>query len=582
MASDTLRWLLPCEPGGPRNIRRIEQAVAQFLRDYPAGRIIKASAAWDLPGVDSMQDVLSTEAYWRYWHDGYREADALLARADASLRPVLQPFYHAIAEFALQLTLIRAAAALSGPLLVIAPPLAAKLYRELGFQVLKASSRGSIAGINFARVARAIAAMMRRGTRRDVAVSGAAAARPSATGPIVLIVIDEGISGVNLPSALSVAKTLQDDGRRVMALVSVPHALEALSASGIEVLFAGAPKLSSLGLEKALCWRRYLRLMRRNASGDWNDRALLALIEPRLLAYSVFRWTVDGLLDELDSTSRLAAGLIVNEGTPIGIAALSWLQAHDIPDVGYWPALLGDRPDCDYFPARLHLVYGDQLRDRMLKLGYPPKSVESVGSVNFDRALGRDRTRDEEYVRTQILRGRTKRGKLVVVATECLPRPLDEIGPILEALAAMVDVEIVLKLHPADSVAYYREALAARGMSERVLLVESCALDALLHTADLLICVLSNIIVNAAELGTPTLVVDFGHKRQPLDFVTEGLAKGCFEPSRISESILDILNGPPRDEVIRRLKPVVQRFNQGADGRSALRVAQRVSSLIRN
>jgi hypothetical protein len=595
------RLILPCEPALATDRLHIARAVSFLRARHPQGRIVSIAAensatrTLGLP-IEPIRDILPYASTLKLWSAGYRLVDRLLARVGPDLAATFEPFYHAAAAHALEVLLIPAALqSVPGPLLILAPSGAGHAYHELPAKVLltpRSVRRLQVGGIRLTRILRAGRDLLnewRRSSRvRHVSVD----TRTSNDDPIesdrraILIIVEDGASELNFPAAEAVIRELHEAGATVVALTSTPRIRDALEVMAVPVLFCGVPQIGDLKFSvfrQSWAGARRLRAHYADASGDWEERALAELLVERLWLYLGFRRQVETLLTNWHrNTVPVGAGLVINEAFPTAITSLAWLAANEVPDVGYWPALVGDRPDAEHFPARLHLVYGDHLRTKMIAHGVPPQAVEAVGSVNFDLALGRNRAQDCEYVREGLLGGR-RRQKLVVVATEALPRPFEEIGPVLQALAAMPTVDIVLKLHPADSADVFRSYLIREGLTDRVLCVDNCDLDALLHTADLLVCITSNLIVRAAHLGTPTLVCDFSDKRRPVDFVAAGLATGCFAPEKVVATLTELINdGPERRRAVARLKGGISPFNDGADGRSATRIAGRLLTLARS
>jgi hypothetical protein len=594
------RLLLPCWPSSDAERVRMVAAAKEFRARHPDGRIVSLVpevAALRQAGFEamSMDEVLPYGGYLDVWRRAYRLLDQFAAKAGPELMAIVYPFWHAGADLAMRTLMTRSALeTVSGPLLLFAPTGAAEVWRELPVRLINrglALGRISFAGLRLEAGMRALCFVLRPERLASLSSSVVVATPPKASGgkrrPAVLVVIEDGISGVNMPSARAIVRELAARDRAVVVLTGHPAIAREFAAIGTDVLSWRVPSPKAFSPARFWRWRRAyteLRRSRQDRSRLWEERAVAALLEERLLPFAVVGATIGRLLDGYRrDVGPIGAGLAVNEGTPTSIAALTWLRAQGVPDFGYWPALLGDRPDCEFFPASRHFVYGTQLLDKMVGLGIGPEKIEAVGSVNFDSSLLRYRVRDRAKVQIELLPGRAPRAKLVVVATEALPNPLEEIGPVIDALAPMADVEIVLKLHPADNADFYRAWLTRRGLSERVVLVERCDLDALLNAADLLVCVLSNIIVGAALLGTPTLVCDFGGKRRPLDFVAEGLATGCFKPEEVAGMLSAILrDGPVRDSAMSKLKHAPQRFNYGNDGQSAARVAERLEAAVLN
>ena len=96
-----------------------------------------------------------------------------------------------------------------------------------------------------------------------------------------------------------------------------------------------------------------------------------------------------------------------------------------------------------------------------------------------------------------------------------------------------------------------------------------------------MICIVSNLIVSAAVLGTPTLVCDFSNKRRVLDFVGMGAAIGCFDPKAVQRMVTEILF--PTDGNFNResmLNKAHGLFNGTSDGSSASRIVNHVLSKV--
>ncbi|MEM5493327.1 hypothetical protein [Hoeflea sp. AS16] len=581
--------------------RLLRQARA-FIGRHPHARVVSFVDEFDGVGMDADRQIenwrsaLGAEAYNRAWRLSYDQADEFVARLSGELQSLLQPYYHSIADRSHQFLQLDALLAdPSRPTMVIFPARSTKPFSGMPAKVSRVSSLSERARVAWRRVqfvAGAATSRLRRRRQPSTPASSAVDAGTMAdtieTGTPekdhILIAVQEGVAAINSPSAFAVVDQLRTLGRG--AVILTPNrTIQALAASkGIAVLCPVELSPTLLRLRwMAFAWTCFAQL-RALASADAVPRQTVRIahsLQGDLPLWLLLHATASAMLEHYhQDIAPIGAGLLINEGTPISGLALSWLRQKGIPDCGYWPALLGDRPDCDYFPASSHLVYGDQLRDHMLALGFDPDTVSSVGSVNYDGSLGRNKPEDVALVKADIVPEWDGQSPLVVVATEALQRPEEELRPVLETLASIDNVTIVLKLHPADSADYFRNLLARLGLADRVRLVERCDLDALLHAADLLICVLSNIIVNAALLGTPTLVCDFSNKRAPLDFVSHGLALGCFSADQLPQIIPSMLdeNGL-RKQALELLPRGMKGFNKPSDGRSALRIARLLHAL---
>src|SRR5262249_2484129 len=225
-----------------------------------------------------------------------------------------------------------------------------------------------------------------------------------------------------------------------------------------------------------------------------------------------------------------------------------------------------------------HLVYGDQLRDKMVFHGCAPESMQVVGTPTFDVTPHRDIVADQAYLAGLFPHIADK--KLVVVATEAFAHPLIEFETVLRSVADMEDVAVVLKVHPSDSELFFNNFVDSLGNASNIRVIQKCELLPLLHVADLLIAVVSNIIVTAAALGTPTLVCDFSGKSKVVKFVAERLCEGCYSPHEVATTIRSLLfDETTRAAALRRLQTGVKRFNGPNDGNSHKRIASYIQSV---
>src|SRR5262249_54256775 len=251
-------------------------------------------------------------------------------------------------------------------------------------------------------------------------------------------------------------------------------------------------------------YRQTLRTVMNKYPSRSVEGAFLSALDSKIVNYRRSIHATERVLHELQARLRVSAVLTVYESLPLSVMAGRWATNKGVPWVGFFPILVGDRPDGNHFPAPAHLVYGDQLRDKMIFHGCAPESMQVVGTPTFDVTPHRDIASDQTYLARLFphIVGR----KLVVVATEAFAHPLIELEPVLRALADMEDVAVVLKVHPSDSELFFSNFVDSLGNASNIRVIQKCELLPLLHVGDLLIAVVSNIIVTAAALGTPTLV----------------------------------------------------------------------------
>lgn len=225
-----------------------------------------------------------------------------------------------------------------------------------------------------------------------------------------------------------------------------------------------------------------------------------------------------------------------------------------------------------FFPADRHLFYGQQGVDTYLAAGGDPAHATIVGSPTYDSSVDRDPAKDRDETRRALPAWDGVR-PLVVIGTENREGQDYEVAPTMESLAAVDGITVVIKLHPEDSMEHYT-AMARRvdPAGEKVLVVGRCDLDALLHTAEALVTMYSNIIVNAASVGTPTIVYDFRDTPR-LAFDAEGVSLFADTPEKVASHVRRLLEDATfRTQTVEAATRNITRFIGPGDGQSVRRV----------
>lgn len=285
------------------------------------------------------------------------------------------------------------------------------------------------------------------------------------------------------------------------------------------------------------------------------------------------------VLNALDKFCEIRAVVSITETLPVSIVAGLWARARNIAWFGHFGATIGNCPDHQFFPATEHLAYGHQLADHIAFVRGSREGVHVVGSPAFDMHVGHDRDVDRALVEAAFPRVVGK--KLLVVTSEAFPDPDTELVPILQAAVRVPGAHVILKLHPDDGLAAMREVAERAGVSDQIDIATTYPLGQLLSAADLLLSVMSTVIIEAAVIGTPSLVCDFSGKSQVLDFVQEGLCFGCYDPADIQTKVQALLFDPEvRRQARQKIRDNIQRFNGPNDGGSAARIARIIADRI--
>ena len=210
---------------------------------------------------------------------------------------------------------------------------------------------------------------------------------------------------------------------------------------------------------------------------------------------------------------------------------------------------------------------------------YPAASLEVTGSPRLDAiAVEAAGLTADAIASARSAAGAA--GKHLVVVTTKQREAARVLTPVLEAAAAMPDVHVAIKAHPAETPDVY--AAATAGRRNVSVLDASAPLAPLLLACRAVVTVNSTVALDAAVLGVPALVIGLPNNLSP--FVSAGVLAGtdgdtADDARRALERIL-------YDEEFRRAldasrRTFLARFDIAADGHASERSAQAILRLAR-
>lgn len=394
-----------------------------------------------------------------------------------------------------------------------------------------------------------------------------------------LVVLEDPGSHLLLSRALLILNELSAQGLRSFVLTSSQFVVDRLRhTQHSAVRFAAHP--SPRWARFSVAGSRIRRISRYllGQGANLHDQLFGCLMLHRDLRPAAWAANEQRQIGQLIENLQPRAVLTIPEPAPLPIFVGQIAQDRALPWFSYLNFIIGDHPECKFWPAQRHLVYGSQAAELLSKAGCDPASISVVGSINFDQTLRRDRANDRASVAALLPSWSGQ--PIVVIGTEQRAEQVTDIGHVLSALRNEQDLYVVVKVHPADSVVAF-ERLAARFIDSpsRVAVIGECDLDALLGEASLLVCQRSNIIVTAAILGTPTLVCAFGGSQTIVDFVEEGIAVGCPTPADIRRLIRQyVFDEVSRAQLLRSTARNLHRFNGPNDGNSTRRIVANLTN----
>jgi len=527
-----------------------------------------------IPKIIKWNDTLSYEACLQNWSAAYSSIQKMTDRSFVDIGSIFQIYQHSLSDSLLKFMMVEHVLKIHKEgVIIVTSDGGRALYNLLEAGVILQSGLIKEQSKFIVKMFQKSIARITFKTDRRPRNVGSTSSQAQ-----VIVVVEDSQSFVNYSSARHVVADLNDKNIPVKVISSNLEILSRFKKDGCDVEDCKSSLVSCIGfryvIEIISLWRSIDKVI---ANNHWSSAEIMLLrsIKGKLFKLVAFKNSSLISFKKLSAKNKIKSMLVVNESSPLAIIGVNWLRGTEVISYGLWPALIGERPDYKNFPADRHLVYGDHIKEYLISNNVELNKIDVVGSPAYDSLFALKRSSSIKIVKEKILKKwDSSEQKLVIIATEAMQNPLEEISPILTQLADLNNVVIVLKIHPSDSSQFYKNFLNQSGLLDRVVMVDHTPfLSELLQAADLLICVNSNIIVAAAILGTMTLVCDFGGKRRALDFVGMDFCHGCFKVDELDQSVFDMLYDQTTIEKSEHMvKYNLEKFNGMNDALSAQRV----------
>ncbi len=218
--------------------------------------------------------------------------------------------------------------------------------------------------------------------------------------------------------------------------------------------------------------------------------------------------------------------------------------------------------------AASHLVEGG---------AFPPTSVVVTGSPRLDELVrSADALTAADVTAARQAVGVSPNQHLVLVASK-----FSQIRPVfrelVDAVRAMPDVRLVVKCHPAETAAPYRQAAATA--PNVCVAAPGTDLAPLTAAARLVVTVNSTVALDAMVLGIPSLVLALPNNLSP--FVEMGVLAGAGSPGEIAPTLHALLYDEEwRTRLTENGRQVMARYAIRSDGGAAERAAAAILDLV--
>lgn len=394
-------------------------------------------------------------------------------------------------------------------------------------------------------------------------------------GARLYVLLSDGPSLINTRSCLQLCSGLRCSDVDFTVLSNNALAVEKLLTLGIDAHQIAQTPSGTLGaFDIARCYKNYSVYKGYHDCLPAKDlrRYILANILDKIILWSAMSNTLQRELKRAFEAAPPAAFITLGESHLMSMVAQDVARPWTPTWFGWNHILICPLPGNLFFPADRHLFYGQQGLDTYIAAGGNPAHATIVGSPTYDSSVDRDAEKDRDETR-RALPAWDGISPLVVIGTENREGQDYEVAPTMEALAALTGVTIVLKLHPEDSAEHYTDmARRVDPTGRKVFVVGCCDLDALLHTAVVLVTMYSNILVNAASVSTPTIVYDFRDTPR-LAFDVEGVSLLATTPEQVVSQVRRLLEDTEfKRRTVETATRNITRFIGPGDGQSVRRV----------
>jgi hypothetical protein len=267
---------------------------------------------------------------------------------------------------------------------------------------------------------------------------------------------------------------------------------------------------------------------------------------------------------------------IPTAGLQHGFIYHSWLNyLHEPDEMRPDP---GNPADAGFPRPVKTLVFDEYARTHLERHGqFPAASLSVTGSPRLDALVRAAAALSAQEIAAALDATGAGTARALVLFVAKYRQARHVLAALADAVAAMPDVQLAIKTHPAETPDAYRPV--AEGRANIRVLPAAAPLAALLRASHAVVTVNSTVALDAAVLGVPTLVIGLPNNLSP--FVEAGIMAGAATVAEIAPALRRILYDQGfRLQIERARSEYLPRVGIASDGRAAARSADAVLSLI--
>jgi UDP-N-acetylglucosamine 2-epimerase len=267
-----------------------------------------------------------------------------------------------------------------------------------------------------------------------------------------------------------------------------------------------------------------------------------------------------------------------------GAALVAACRAAGIPSLCVQDGIYAPRASQRYFTSDVAAVMGDYTRRNLIAADADPDSIVVTGQPRYDALLRVIQDRGQHRITTSRSLGLDSSKKLVLFATqpnEAPDKKVRLVRAVTEAVDSIGDAELLIKIHPRESLAVWNRLIEDAGL-RGIRVLQNASIDVLLAACDVLLTRFSTTALEAMLLDKPVVTVNLDHEPEVYPYASSGAAIGVTRIEDLRPAIEKALfdRAYPHEDVAKRAAFVTDHA-YAVDGKAAHRVADLAESILR-
>ncbi len=216
-------------------------------------------------------------------------------------------------------------------------------------------------------------------------------------------------------------------------------------------------------------------------------------------------------------------------------------------------------------------VYGDYFKDILIKKSaFKPDSIVPIGQPRYDRFFYIRDKYDWDNEKKKL--GVESNEKVVLWTTQTFAIPIEEnrqnINAVYNAIKSLENVKLIIKLHPNEdqNAPLYKENKTIKP----IIIGKDGDTYKLIYICDLMITKTSTTGIEAILINKPLIILNLSGKPDTVNFVSEGVAIGVYNPDDLAKSIKMLLEDP--DYLHKNREKFIRKYLYRADGKATERL----------